>query len=284
MISFVKGLLVTKNKKTEHAGAKNGGGNWGPREEAKAFSKKMRRLASKEIIAIEEQNLSMSAENCPPYFKLSRKELAQAFQTLDSHSSEISDYNLSYTYDDDLNELPEEPSDMDAYASILIAHSRVEMERPESERSWLQIAKSLGMAGSLRKMTGQYEDAEKLLRYSLYIIALKKLSSTYYVQQSIRLYDVCKRSGSYEKAITELSEIVDLCSKNESLHWYLDVALHHLGKVQYSMGSLEAALQSFQKALDLRFRKKDQNLIDSSQIAIEICRLKLAQRKQGLQF
>ena len=29
---------MTKNKKTEHAGAKNGGGYWGPREEAKSLS------------------------------------------------------------------------------------------------------------------------------------------------------------------------------------------------------------------------------------------------------
>lgn len=27
---------MTKNKKTEHAGAKNGGGHWGMRDEAKA--------------------------------------------------------------------------------------------------------------------------------------------------------------------------------------------------------------------------------------------------------
>jgi len=31
---------MTRNKKTEHAGAKNGGGHWGPREEGKCLSKK----------------------------------------------------------------------------------------------------------------------------------------------------------------------------------------------------------------------------------------------------
>lgn len=33
--------------KTEHAGAKNGGGAWGTREEAKVASKKRRRRADK---------------------------------------------------------------------------------------------------------------------------------------------------------------------------------------------------------------------------------------------
>ncbi len=34
--------------KTEHAGAKNGGGHWGPRAEAKALSNKARREADKQ--------------------------------------------------------------------------------------------------------------------------------------------------------------------------------------------------------------------------------------------
>lgn len=51
--------MAAKNKKTEHSGAKNGGGYWGPRSEAKAVSKKARRkegrvssraLTSKETI------------------------------------------------------------------------------------------------------------------------------------------------------------------------------------------------------------------------------------------
>ena len=38
-----------KNKKTEHSGAKNGGGYWGPRSEAKAVSKKARRGDAKKL-------------------------------------------------------------------------------------------------------------------------------------------------------------------------------------------------------------------------------------------
>lgn len=38
---------MTKDKKTEHAGAKNGGGHWGSREEAKSLSKKGRRKGNK---------------------------------------------------------------------------------------------------------------------------------------------------------------------------------------------------------------------------------------------
>lgn len=41
---------MSKVTKTEHAGAKNGGGHWGKREEAKKLSKKSRRKNSKKEI------------------------------------------------------------------------------------------------------------------------------------------------------------------------------------------------------------------------------------------
>ena len=42
--------LGKRKRKSEHAGAKNGGGHWGSREEAKAISKKVRRSNDKAVI------------------------------------------------------------------------------------------------------------------------------------------------------------------------------------------------------------------------------------------
>ncbi len=41
---------MAKALKTEHSGAKNGGGHWGTREDAKSLSKRSRRSNSKKII------------------------------------------------------------------------------------------------------------------------------------------------------------------------------------------------------------------------------------------
>jgi hypothetical protein len=41
---------MAKVKKAEHSGAKNGGGHWGSRVEAKTLSKKTRREVSKKLI------------------------------------------------------------------------------------------------------------------------------------------------------------------------------------------------------------------------------------------
>ena len=48
---------MPKPKKTEHAGAKNGGGFWGTREEAKTLSKRQRRVNSKKIIRDEKKSV-----------------------------------------------------------------------------------------------------------------------------------------------------------------------------------------------------------------------------------
>lgn len=45
--------LGRRKHKSEHAGAKNGGGHWGPREEAKQISKKLKRTGYKAIIRSE---------------------------------------------------------------------------------------------------------------------------------------------------------------------------------------------------------------------------------------
>lgn len=41
---------MSRKTKTEHSGAKNGGGFWGKRTEAKKVSKKLRRTNTKKII------------------------------------------------------------------------------------------------------------------------------------------------------------------------------------------------------------------------------------------
>ena len=48
---------MTKKLKTEHSGAKNGGGIWGTRHEAKSLAKKLRRIRNKTLIKKEVDQL-----------------------------------------------------------------------------------------------------------------------------------------------------------------------------------------------------------------------------------
>jgi hypothetical protein len=48
-----------RNVKTEHKGAKNGGGYWGKRAEAKRISNKIRRAAEKRIVMLASESSLM---------------------------------------------------------------------------------------------------------------------------------------------------------------------------------------------------------------------------------
>jgi hypothetical protein len=52
--------LGKRKKKSEHAGAKNGGGHWGTREEAKLISRKVRRHNDKK----EEKDWVATGRSC----------------------------------------------------------------------------------------------------------------------------------------------------------------------------------------------------------------------------
>jgi hypothetical protein len=64
-----------KKLKTEHAGAKNGGGFWGRREEAKTRSRSARRQQDKAIVRVinsDEWCLAMELEGQCPYVRVSK--------------------------------------------------------------------------------------------------------------------------------------------------------------------------------------------------------------------
>jgi hypothetical protein len=48
---------MTEKLKAEHSGAKNGGGHWGTRHEAKSLAKKLRRIRNKTLIKKEVDQL-----------------------------------------------------------------------------------------------------------------------------------------------------------------------------------------------------------------------------------
>lgn len=52
MVATDSASMSMRNVKTEHNGAKNGGGFWGKRAEAKRISNKIRRAAEKRIVML----------------------------------------------------------------------------------------------------------------------------------------------------------------------------------------------------------------------------------------
>ena len=56
-------MSIGKALKTEHAGAKNGGGYWGKRDEAKLVSRKLRRQRDRKVVATEVEASASASVN-----------------------------------------------------------------------------------------------------------------------------------------------------------------------------------------------------------------------------
>lgn len=199
---------------------------------------------------------------------MTAEELDGARKILRTYELNIERYDLDYGYDEELNEEPDVPEDMDDYSETLIAHARVEMETPASERKWEEIAKNLGLAGALRKITGKVDEAEKLLAFSLKICREQELSKALHLQQRIRYADVLRRQGKLQKS---LEDFQDLLKETAGDGKYEDVVIQHTGKVHFSMGQYPQALKLFEQALKMRRKKGDDELIASTETAITAC-------------
>lgn len=56
---------------------------------------------------------------------------------------------------------------------------------------------------------------------------------------------------------------------------YLDVVIQATGKTYFTMGEYAEALKHFEAALKIRVKKGDEELIEHSQNAIDVCRMHL---------
>jgi len=199
-------------------------------------------------------------------------ELEKAQKILRTYETNIERYDLDYGYDDELNESPDVPEDMDDFSETLIAAARVELEQPEAKRNWEEIMKNMGLAGALRKITGKIDEAGQMLKYSLHLCVKHKLDATYRVQQAIRLADVKRRQGHLEEALTDLEKLLQETTSVAALNKYQDVVIQHTGKTYFTMGEYAQALKNFEAALKIRIKKGDEELIASTRTAIAACR------------
>ncbi len=208
------------------------------------------------------------------YFKMTPAELEKAQKIMRTFETNIERYDLDYGYDEELNEAPDVPEDMDDYSETLIAAARVELSKPSP--NWEEVMKNMGLAGALRKITGQIEEAEKMLKYSLHLCLKHQLPASYRVQQAIRLADVKRRLGHLEEALTDLEKLQQETSSIPDLKKYEDVVIQHTGKTYFTLGEYAQALKSFESALKIRIKKGDEELIASTKNAIAACRKHLA--------
>lgn len=178
-----------------------------------------------------------------------------------------SDFDFSFTYDDNLTEKPNDPENF--YNGIL----QLEKEA-RSEKKKLKKGRLLSKTGELYRIYGDNVKAEKYLLGALKLIDKAKNKSDYFVS-TFRLAHAYQKQKNFNLSKRLFNELEILCKENEDLKNYQDYLYQHIGKLNFDQRKYKDAMTFFKKAMKLRKIKGSNALIDSTELAIQVTKNKL---------
>ena len=119
-----------------------------------------------------------------------------------------------------------------------------------------------GSIGNLYRIKGDVKLAIETLSK-----AVELSEGTMKLVNLIRLGEALKYAGQHQQALSNFNVAIDQCAKQEHSQ-LLDFAYQHKGKCLLELKEVSEANKCFRKAMDLRVRKGDESLIDSTQRAL----------------
>lgn len=179
------------------------------------------------------------------------------------------DYNLKTYFDEKLLECPQDFQSMSDYCKNAALWLDLELNRSESEIDVTLIVKLLGRLAGFYKITKQYNLALEYIKKALSLIEKHNLGIQQFVVQSLRHADILRYQKNFSEAQKLFKDLVVNCQKEKVVQGYLDFVFQHLGKLYFDLTDYKSALDYFEKALVLRNKKQDQELIDSTVFAIQ---------------
>lgn len=187
-------------------------------------------------------------------------------------------YNIDFTFDNNLREIPSDAEDM--HRAIDYLETRlIEESQDDYERMRLS-----GIVGSLYLILGDFRMAEEHINAAIassnnlrdrraQLRNLMRLAQVYQYRQHYHLAD---RIFKQVMQAVEASRDATHADRNNPLVTELDMVYHEYGKCLFDQGDYEIALHLFEKALKIRQFKNDDASVASTQHAIQMTNAKLA--------
>lgn len=177
-------------------------------------------------------------------------------------------FDVSSHFDQNLRDIPNSPTDMGKAVNFL----KLQLQNNDLEAS--QKLQIMGLIGVYSRVLHDFTNARHYLTEA---VALSEQSGNEKSQISnqIRLAHVYQWEENYAVSDRMFSDAIKKCQTHPQLKQYLDFAYQHAGKNKFDQGKYTEALNLFQKALKIRLIKSDRELIDSTQLALEITQDKL---------
>lgn len=194
----------------------------------------------------------------------------------------LMNYNVNCSYDSDLKEVAENPTEMALHTKALLAEA-------QATKNPLRQAKLKGQAGAFLKTLRKLDAAEKELQEALVILkdspaakmsmvgnndssaasAVVSPAEILEISLRLRLYDTYRYQNKMKESETGFKQLLMLTEIGSQHQNYRDFTLQHLGKLYFNLGAFDQAMECFEEALALRVVKEDDALIDSTEKAMQ---------------
>lgn len=180
-------------------------------------------------------------------------------------------FDTSIHFDDNLRDIANSPNEM-KQAVVFLKSLLLNNDLNVSQR--LQI---IGLIGVYSRILCDFKTARIFLTEAI-ILSKQCDNQKSQISNQIRLAHVYQWERNYAVSDKMFSNAVSLCDKNPQFKPCLDFAYQHAGKNKFDQGKYIEAHDFFQKALQLRLIKNNQELIESNQLALQTVRQRLLKK------
>ncbi len=160
--------------------------------------------------------------------------------------------------------IPDNPSAMSAFVEKELAEIG-ELQKTDGK----QFCQRMSAVANYLKILRRLPEAQNILEQIDEVIKSSNLGLKTHIVNQLRWADVKRYNYEFSAAKNMFEESLIAIDSNPELSEYKDFALQHLGKLYFDTKDYQNALNFFNDALKLRQLKKNQELIESTQFAID---------------
>lgn len=167
--------------------------------------------------------------------------------------------DLSYYYDENLQEVLVAPNDVQKYIAKKIILAKTTQD-PETQ------VHHLGEAGVYLRMLRRLDSAEEILNEALSIAVAAQLPQSVQIAQEIRRAHVVQWKQNFAQSNDLFAQLIEKSSRLEPQDALIDFIWQHAGKNFFDQGAFREAVLAFKNALRLRkTREAPEDQIKSSE-------------------
>ncbi|WP_083189091.1 tetratricopeptide repeat protein [Paenibacillus sp. KS1] len=173
-------------------------------------------------------------------------------------------FNCTFYFDDDLREVPHSLSDMCNAIAYIKEQTQSDQQNQE------ELGRQYGMLGVYSRIVGNYADSITYLTSAISIHSAMNNAKQVWINK-LRLAHSYQWMRNFHTSNRMFDDLLEHAISNDQHFNLLDFLYQHYGKNLYDQYKYESALPWFEKALKIRTKSENEELIHSSQIAIDAC-------------